>query len=197
MKREMFVNFRDPLITEELTFLTTEKSEMPPYNITGQQIFEHLARVVADEMDRRSRFTRKGDKRLLVDIERQKAGIRRARKAKQDAAAERLAAEQKARRAAAAHKGGSVSERMLKAMEPGKWYGRGDLMRLAETDRNNRSNVHQVLKTKGWIEKARNPAWTGERLNPWLIQAGAEPEPQWLYRLTAIGQAHRDGLLNR
>ncbi len=67
----------------------------------------------------------------------------------------------------------------------------GDLMRMTGEGRTSRSKVRLVLLKRGWVEATHNPANSGAKINPWEIIAGAEPEPQRLYRLTAAGLARR------
>ncbi len=64
---------------------------------------------------------------------------------------------------------------MLAAVQPGQWYGMGDIARMIGATRSERGRVHQVLLRRGWVEKVRNPAYRGI-LSPWQIMAGAEPE---------------------
>lgn len=170
-----------------------EQGTMPPYTIPPGQLWAEIIRL-ANESDHSWRFTKKGDKRPPEDVERMMASRRRTIKAKQALAAERIEAARRATRAAKISDG-PIADRMLRAMEPGKWYGMGDLMRLAGTDRSGRSKVHQVLKAGGWIEKAANPRYAGP-VNPFrIIEMGEEPEPKHLYRLTQAGEVRREGLL--
>jgi hypothetical protein len=78
-------------------------------------------------------------------------------------------------------------------MKPGEWFGMGDIARMAGVDKSARGKVHQVLLRRGWVEKARNPAFRGI-LSPWKIMAGEEPEPLHLFRLTELGERVRDAL---
>jgi hypothetical protein len=157
-------------------------------------IWETVRRLL-DENDRSWRFTRKGDKRPWYDIEASVSAKRRIRAGKQEALTERSLA--RARERGNRYRpppGQSIAERMLRAMQPGAWYGMGDIARMAGVDRSARAKVPQVLLRRNWIEKAANPAYRGT-LDPWQIMAGAEPEPQHLYRLTELGLRVRAELL--
>jgi hypothetical protein len=80
-------------------------------------------------------------------------------------------------------------------MEPGSWYGVGDITRALGEPRSSRGVVQQVLLPRGLVRRARNPA-RGVRLNPWQIMAGGDQEPDWLYRLTEKGEAYRSRLMS-
>jgi hypothetical protein len=86
----------------------------------------------------------------------------------------------------------SQPSRMAAAMVPGEWYGRMDLVRLIgvprEKERDLRGVVN-VLLARGWVERERNPNWPG----PGPV-AKDEGEPEWLYRLTRVGEEARDRL---
>jgi hypothetical protein len=140
---------------------------------------------LANERDHSWRFTKKGDKRLRQDIEASIAGRRKAAQARRPAD---LGETNKRKRVAP---GESIAHQMMKAMEPGSWYGRGDLMRMIGADKDQRSTVRRIMLKRGWVESAPNPAFTGRRFTPQEIQAGAEPEPEKLYRLTDAGRRAR------
>lgn len=157
---------------------------MPRFSVGPDSILEALFRLVNE--DQGWRFTRKGDKRPLCDIAASLEGKRRVREAKQKAAMERVMAEVRARNLCRPEPGQSITDRMLRAMKPGEWYGMGDIARMAGATRSERGKVHQVLLRRGWVEKATNSAYRGI-LNPQEIAAGAEPEPLHLFRLTEQG----------
>jgi hypothetical protein len=156
---------------------------------------EWLANIwrLLDEADQTWRFTKKGDKRPLCDVEASVSARRRIKAARQLAATERILAAARARDLRRALPGQSIADRMLSVMRPGEWYGMGDLARLASIHKSGRGKVHQVLLRRGWVEKARNPAYRGI-LDPWQIKAGAEPEPLHLFRLTELGERIRAAL---
>jgi hypothetical protein len=145
-----------------------------------------IVRRLSDETDGSWRFTKKGDKRSWHDIAASVTAKKRNRTERQQAAAERTLARARAKNLCRALPGQSIADRMLRAMRPGEWFGMGDIARMAGVDRSARGKVHQILLRRGWIEKAANPAFRGQ-LGPWAIIAGAEPEPQHLYRLTELG----------
>jgi hypothetical protein len=167
---------------------------MPPFTFDPTSIWEAISRL-ADENDHSWRFTKRGDKRPLCDIDASVAAKRRIRAVKQQAAIERTLAAARARNLCRALPGQSIAERMLRAMRPGEWYGQGDIARMTGVSASARAKVHQVLLRRDWIEKARNPAFRGI-LNPWEIMAGAEPEPLHLFRLTELGLKVKAALPN-
>lgn len=164
---------------------------MPPFEYDPKELFEAIVRL-ANEKDRSWRFTKKGDKRPAYDIEAAKQSRKNTLARKREVAAARIDAERKARQTRPAP-GHDIASRMLRAMEPDKWYGMGDLMRLIGGERHERGKVHQVMVKRGWVEKARNPAYSDRRYSPDEIEAGAEPQPLHLYRLTEVGLKVRDG----
>jgi hypothetical protein len=169
---------------------------MPPFTIDPAELWATIRRL-ADENDHSWRFTKKGDKRPAYDVEAQKQSRKATLAAKREARIARLGAAQRAASEAKRPKPGEdIASRMLRAMTPGSWYGMGDLMRLGAAARSGRSKVHQVLLRRKWIERARNPAWSDRRYSPQEIEAGAEPEPQHLYRLTDAGVAEQARLSN-
>jgi hypothetical protein len=165
---------------------------MPPFDpFFGESMLDVLKRLM-DERDQSWRFTKKGDKRPAYDIESAKQAKRAKVKASRDAKIEtvlaRTRAEHAARKPAPGH---DIASRMIRAMEPGKYYGMGDIMRLAGAARHERGKVRQVLVKRRWVEMTRNASYSGRNLNPWEIMGGAEPEPETLYRLTEVGLARR------
>lgn len=165
---------------------------MPPFTIDPKELWEAISRL-ANENDHSWRFTKKGDRRPRYDVEATMETKKRNKAKKQQAATERALAAARIRNLRRAAPGQGIADRMLRAMRPGQWYGQGDLMRLAGTDRSGRSKV-AVLVKRAWIEKAKNPAWQGRQVSPQEIAAGVEPEPQHLYRLTVTGEAAREAL---
>jgi hypothetical protein len=167
---------------------------LPPFIIPPEELWPAIFRMI-EENDHRWRFTKKGDKRSPADIAKSVEAKRRAREARQLAAAERTLADTRVRRLSRAPSGGSIADRMLRAMEPGNWYGMGDIARMAGVGSSARAKVHQVLLRRGWAEKAENPAFRGI-LSPPDILAGAEPEPLHLFRLTELGLRVKGVLLS-
>ena len=167
---------------------------MPPFTFDPKELFAAIV-TLANERDQSWRFTKKGDVRPYYDVEALKLGLAKARQAKSDAAADRILAETKAKvLARRPAQGQDIASRMLRAMEPGCWYGMGDIMRLAGAQRHERGKVRQVLLKQGWVKVTHNGAHSGRRYSPDEIEAGAEPEPERLYTLTAAGLARRRGL---
>jgi hypothetical protein len=156
---------------------------------------EWLANIwrLFDETDQTWRFTKKGDKRTRYDVAKSVAGKKRIKAERRQAATDRTLAAARKRNLCRALPGQSIADRMLQAMRPGAWYGMGDIATLAGVHKSGRGKVHQVLLRRGWIEKAKNPAFRGT-LNPWQIMRGEESEPQHLYRLTEAGLTAKGNL---
>ena len=78
-------------------------------------------------------------------------------------------------------------DRIVRVMEPGRWYARGDLARAAGFGLNARGELMRTLLANALATRARNPdAGKGPSHNP---------EPLWLYRLTpGRGEALREAL---
>lgn len=169
------------------------RKKIPPFEYDPKELFEAIARL-ANERDMSWRRTKKGDKRPAYDIEASKQGRARIIRARQLAATERNLPAHRARNSTARAIGESITDRMLLAMRPGQWYGVGDLMRMVGEPRSSRGKVSQVMLRRGWVEAGHNPAWTGATPNPQAIQAGAEPEPKTVYRLTETGLQERNRL---
>ena len=167
---------------------------MPAFTIDPTSIWETVRRLL-DENDRSWRYTRNGDKRPWCDIDASVSAKRRIKAEKQKAAAERTLASARQRNLSRALPGQSIADRILRVMQPGEWYGMGDVARMAGVGKSERGKVHQVLLRRGWVEKARNPAFR-RILDPWQIMAGAEPEPLHLFRLTELGLRAKAALPN-
>lgn len=167
---------------------------MPPFKIDPVELWEAIRRL-ANEQDQSWRYTKKGDKRPAYDVEAQKKSRAATLARQREARVARLDAKSRERAALKKPKvGEDIASRMLRVMEPGAWYGMGDVMRLAGAARHERGKLHQVLVKRGWVEKVQNPAWSGSIPSPWEIEAGAEPHPQHLYRLTGDGLARKQAL---
>lgn len=166
---------------------------MPPFTYDPKELFAAIVKL-ANDRDQSWRRTKKGDKRPWYDVEAQKASRKRNIKARQEAATERSLAKARARNSTARPAGEDIASRILKAMQPGAYYGMGDLVRMIGESRSSRSKVIQLWR-QGAIERARNPAWSGVRLNPLEIMGGKEPQPETLYRLTEAGLQKRNNLL--
>ena len=122
------------------------------------------------------------------------------------AAAERVIAEEAKRRHARHRKpapvGEQIIDRMVGAMEPGKWYSTSGILRLIG-DRTAHAKVRQGLfaapcaKRKArragpLVDRALNAKWDPNEISPWLLMSGTERAPKWLYRLNAKGEALRE-----
>jgi hypothetical protein len=128
---------------------------------------------------------RRTDPRPYAEVGRCVAGKRKAlatRNAGKHAVLEQERKARKARRRSAPGQG--IADKILQVMQPGEWYGAGDLVRAVGAGRDARCKLGQVLLPRRRVERARNPAWSTAPINPWRIMAGEVREPKWLYRLT-------------
>lgn len=80
-----------------------------------------------------------------------------------------------------------IVDKIMRAMEPGHWYGLKALSRAAGMGSSEAGRASQVLQQRAWATRVRNPAWDPRPVSPQQIMAGAEREPQWLYQLTVAG----------
>jgi len=138
--------------------------------------------------------TRKGDKRPVAEVMAMVDSRKRNQKAKAEAAADRAIAERiaawHARRA-----GVPLMHRVLRAMAPGEWYGRRDMVRVSGLARDPLRGVVLKMRRLGLLERARNPDYRPQeqRAGEGVDQIPPERRnaPLWLYRLTAAGEAAR------
>jgi hypothetical protein len=80
--------------------------------------------------------------------------------------------------------GTRMYDQIVRRMVPGHWYSRGDLTRAAGFGMDARGYLMRSLLAGSLATRAPNPAsGTG---------TSTRPAPQWLYRLTAKGEALRD-----
>lgn len=115
---------------------------------------------------------------------------RRARERQRAATARRWAAHSAAW---AATRTWGLTDRIVVAMEPGGWYGRGDLIRLGGVARNSRGIANQMMD-RGLLERQPNPDYRYQQ-SPQEIMGGEDPQPMWLYRLTEAGGMKRAVLM--
>lgn len=156
----------------------------PPWEPNPETILEDLM-----ALDRRVKFP--GEPLPVWMVEAMRAGYRRWRQERKAKAAERSIARQRAREAEQKARG-TIADRMLAVMQPGQWHGRGDVIAAADIEPGSGKWKMRELLIAGLVERAANPAWTPEIINPWRIMAGEAPhEPRWLFRLTAAGERRR------
>jgi hypothetical protein len=136
---------------------------MPPFDLSSTSIWEAVARL-ADDNDHSWRFTKKGDKRLLCDIEASVAAKKRVKAARQLVATERTLAALRARNLCRALPGQSIADRMLRVMQPGEWCGMGDIARMAGVSASARAKVHQVLVRRQSCKASVSAIRTQKRL---------------------------------
>lgn len=157
--------------------------------LAPENVLEALMRMAAEQVSRRNL---KGSKRSREIAEKTQATKRRRYKQRMRAALRRrLAAKPKGRKWEAAF-GDRIVDHMVRAMAPGQWYGRGDIIQACGYGRPQRGKVNQALLPSGLVERRRNPAYAGH-VDPRRAARGMA-EPLWLYRLTRLGELQREAL---
>lgn len=89
--------------------------------------------------------------------------------------------------------GERLEDQMLLRMIPGRWHGRRDIRGPLSAQ-----GVFNKIAKMGKIQKRKNPHWRGSSNhgNQYTLRRGDPPaEPQYLFRLTPLGEACRDYLL--
>ncbi len=136
---------------------------------------------------------RKGRRRPLSEIMAWRESWHRNRKAEQTAALDRLAASYVPHtyRHRQFNSVFTLAHRIALAMEPGRWYGQGDLWRPAGVRRSSVKAHVPKMRRLGYLERVRNPAGRPQALLPGEGVHQLPPErrnaPVWLYRLTGAG----------
>ena len=139
--------------------------------------------ILEDLLRAASNTRRRNDPQSLEHVERVKEGKRKAR--------ERRLAERNARRPPPKPKPEAPVLRILRAMEPGRWYGLKELGRAVGVDHDQANSVSCVLRKKRWADRAANPGWDPTPVQPQVLQGGGVREPKWLWRLSAGGEARQ------
>lgn len=127
-------------------------------------------------------FTRKGDKRPLEHVERQKRAKRDNAKARMRKA---VLARREARRAknAAKRKALSVRQRMALAMTPGAWHTRHEIQAACGLRKQDTQPRIVAMRNAGLVERIENPGHARVHV--------ALETPRFLYQLTPAGEAYR------
>jgi len=89
---------------------------------------------------------------------------------------------------------GGLAWRIARVMEPGRWYGRPDLLTLTGMDYSPLKMVTQRMWRAGVTERAENPEWRPVvyRKGEGIHKTNKGTPPRWLYRLTGAGVEFRD-----
>jgi hypothetical protein len=155
--------------------------------------------ILKDVLNALAGKRRRGDPLPLAQIEAMRKGRERKKRKRRVAAIKRAAERDKPRRRKYHRNfGWSIADRIVRTMEPGCWYGAGDLAQaVGAPAKQGRSRIRQRLLRASLVERTANPEWTATHPNPWEVMAGAAVEPRWLYRLTGAGEAYRVGLLSK
>jgi hypothetical protein len=134
------------------------------------------------------RWTKKGDKRPRCDVEKQMAAFKANKRARQEAAADRIY-----KRLHPPRKKLHLEEKMLLAMAPGQWYARSDLAILAGIKFDSAKVIVSRLMQQGLVERAPNPEYapTKYRKGVPVHEVARGCDIPWLYTLTTAGEAKR------
>ena len=163
-----------------------------------------LDKIEADERRRQARadrWTKKGDRRSIESVEKGKKTVLKSqrRRARQRGYARRTVqgAELGARRFC---RGLSATAVLLLALEPGRWYLRGDIRAACpELPEGTVSALlgKELLDCPALLERAPNPSWDRIRgsLRPKGADTSAERRSRWMYRLTGAGEVARSEIL--
>lgn len=153
--------------------------------------------ALAQERRDNCRWTKKGDKRPLEDVERKMASQRRNKLAKRKAALARAVRNYRApafrhRRINSVF---GVAHRIALAMQPGEWHARSDIERAATLRRSTTKARLWHMRRDGLVEREPNPDYRPQALLPGEGAHEAPPErlsaPVWLWRLTEAGEVLR------
>lgn len=128
---------------------------------------------------------RQKDPRRVAAGLRQQARARRARREAKEALAPPIVAPPR-RRPGFKPIGQRRYDRVIRVMEPGLWYARGDLARAAGFDRDARGYVTMALLYNALATRSRPGGDPGTKTCP---------APHWLYQLTEKGEALRSLLV--
>ena len=156
---------------------------------------DNLDKVERRRQARADRWTKKGDRRPIAAVEKGKKTVLKSqrRRARQRGDARHLvqSAELGARRF---RRELSATAVLLSALEPGRWYLRGQIRAARpELPEGAISALlgNTLLGCPALLEKAQNPNWD----RPKGADTSAELRSQWRYRLTDVGETTRAQIL--
>ena len=187
------------------TLISLGKSPKRVYRVVCGAAIDALDKL--DKVERRrqvkaDRFTRKGDRRPIEAVEKGKKTVLKSqrRRARQRGDARRAVQSAKlgARRF---RRELSATAVLLSALEPGRWYLRGQIRAACrpELPEGTISALlgKELLDCPALLERAQNPSW--DRIRGSLRPKGADTNPerrsQWRYRLTDVGETTRAQIL--
>jgi hypothetical protein len=150
-------------------------------NFDGQQ-GDILKRLVAAGLVKNFGARQKNPRRVAAAL-RQHAKARKLKREAKEASAAPIDPPRRHRRPGFKPIGTRMYDQVVRRMVPGHWYSRGDLASAAGFGVDARGSLMRSLLAGTLATRAPNP------------QAGSgtstRPAPQWLYRLTAKGEALR------
>ena len=146
----------------------------PPHNIFGALIKSGLIQNYG---------ARQKNPRRVAAALRQHAKARKLKREAKERSAP-IDAPQCRRRPGSKPIGTRMYDQVVRRMVPGHWYSRGDLASAAGFGLDSRGSLMRSLLAGALATRARNPQAD--------IGTSTRPAPQWLYRLTAKGEALRE-----
>lgn len=159
--------------------------------LAPENVLAALLRMAAEQASRRNV---KGSRRPREVVDRVQATKRKlAMRRVREAWKRRQAAKPRGVKRTAEY-GERLADRMVKAMAPGLWYGQRDITRAMGLPRGHNAKLLQELWPRRWVERRRNPAYRGAAKMA-QCRPGGGAEPIWLYRLTRLGELHREAVL--
>ena len=170
--------------------------------LAARDALDNLDKVERRRQARADRWTKKGDRRPIAAVEKGKKTVLKSqrRRARQRGDARHLvqSAELGARRF---RRELSATAVLLSALEPGRWYLRGQIRAACRPELPEGAISallgNTLLGCPALLEKAQNPNWDGIRgsLRPKGADTRPERRSQWRYRLTQVGEATRAEIL--
>lgn len=145
-----------------------------------------------------SLWVRKGDRRSIATVEKEKkTGLRNRRRRSRARGNERRAVQSIELGARRFRRELSATAVLLRALEPGRWYLRSEIRTACPDLPSGSLDAILGQVARGLIERLPNPAWDGKRgtLRPRGTETSPEHLSRWFYKLTPDGEASRAEVL--
>ena len=187
------------------TLISLGKSPKRVYRVVCGAAIDALDKL--DKVERRrqakaDRFTRKGDRRPIEAVEKGKKTVLKSQRRRARQRGDTRRAVQSAKLGARRFRRElSATAVLLSALEPGRWYLRGQIRAACRPELPEGAISallgNTLLGCPALLEKAQNPNWDGIRgsLRPKGADTRPERRSQWRYRLTQVGEATRAEIL--
>ena len=179
------------------TLIAIGKSPKRVHRMVCGAAIDALDKLDAIERRRQAKadkWTKRGDRRPIEAVEKGKATVQKQRRQRSGArSSERRLAQRAEHKARLFPRETSATAAMLSALNPGRWYLRSEIR--AACPELPEGTVGALLSRDiccpALLERASNPSWDGIRgsLRSTGADTSAERRSQWLYRLTAAGEA--------